>query len=78
MGHFFAMIRSDRWYLLALVVFSVIAFMPWWREMYLAGMSVFGWLMAVLMVFSPTLAVFVFRQERRARRDRQEKEAGAS
>jgi len=62
---FFAMSTGDRRYLLALVVFSVIAFMPWWREMYVAGMSVFGWLMAILMVFSPTVALLVFRQERR-------------
>ena len=62
---FFAMSRGDRRYLLALAVFSVIAFMPWWREMYVAGMSVFGWLMAILMVFSPAVALLVFRRERR-------------
>ena len=67
MSNFFAMLKGERWYLLALLVFSFIAFMPWWREMYLAGMSVFGWLMAFLMVFSPAAALLVFRLERKKR-----------
>lgn len=65
MGNFFPMLKGDRWYLLALFVFSFIAFLPWWREMYLAGMSVFGWLMAILMVFSPAVALLIFRVERK-------------
>ena len=65
MKDYFHMPRGDRWYLVALILFSVIAFLPWWREMYVAGMSVFGWLMAILMVFSPTVALLLFRWERK-------------
>ena len=53
-------------HLLTLVLFAFVAFLPWWREMYWAGMSVFGWLMALLMLFSPAIALLVFRLERRA------------
>ena len=67
MSNFFAMLKGDRWYLVSLLVFSFIAFLPWWREIYLAGMSVFGWLMALLMVFSPAVALLVFRLERNKR-----------
>ena len=65
MKNFFPMAKSDGWYLFALVLFAVVAFLPWWRETYLAGMSVFGWLMAILMVFSPAIALVLFRWERK-------------
>ena len=68
MSNFVTMLKGDRRYLLALLVFSFIAFLPWWREMYLAGMSVFGWLMALLMVFSPSVALLVFHLERKKKR----------
>lgn len=67
MSNFFGMVKGDRWYLLAILVFSAIAFLPFWREMYLAGMSVFGWLMAALMVFSPAVALLVFHLEHKKR-----------
>ena len=51
---------GDRWYIRLLLLFSFIAFLPWWRETCLAGMAVFGWLMAALMVFSPAMALIVF------------------
>lgn len=70
MSNSFPMLKGDRWYLLALLVFSVLAFLPWWREAFLAGMSVFGWLMAALMVLSPAGALLVFRLERRERNHR--------
>ena len=66
MKDFFPMLKGDRWYLLALLLFSIVAFLPWWREMYVAGMSVFGWLMAILMVFSPAIALIIFRWERKS------------
>jgi hypothetical protein len=65
MANFFPMLKGDRWYLLALLLFSFVAFLPWWREVYLAGMSIFGWLMAILMVFSPAVALLIFRVERK-------------
>lgn len=57
---------GERWYILLLLLYSAIAFFPWWREMHLAGMAVFGWLMAVLMLLSPAaaLAVFFFEKKR--------------
>jgi hypothetical protein len=32
MANFFPMLKGDRWYLLALLLFSFVAFLPWWRE----------------------------------------------
>jgi hypothetical protein len=61
--------RGERWYLCLLLFFSLIAFLPWWREIYLAGMAVFGWLMAALMVFSPAIALVVFLFEKKTEKD---------
>ena len=65
MKDFFPMLKSEGRYLCALLLFSILAFLPWWREVYVAGMSVFGWLMAILMVFSPATALILFRWERK-------------
>lgn len=54
---FYSMDSGDRWYLIVITLFSVIAFMPWARAVEVGGMSLFGWLMAVLMVFSPAIAL---------------------
>ena len=48
---------GDRWYLLAITIFSVLAFMPWARTVEVGGMALFGWLMAILMIFSPAIAL---------------------
>ena len=40
-----------------LMAFSALSFLPVWRHLEVAGMAVFGWLMAALMVLSPTLAL---------------------
>ena len=57
MSQFFSMGSGDRWYLLAITFYSVVAFMPWARTVEVGGMAVFGWLMAILMVFSPAIAL---------------------
>ena len=51
------MAYADRWYLIVITLFSIIAFMPWARTVEVGGMSLFGWLMALLMVFSPAIAL---------------------
>lgn len=65
MKQFFPMERREAYALLFLVALSVFSFVPAWREIELAGMAVFGWLMALLMVVSPALALFVFVRGRR-------------
>ena len=50
--------------LLVIIGFSVVSFLPPWRTLEIAGMAVFGWLMAALMVLSPALALFVFLRGR--------------
>ena len=47
-----------------LILFSVVAFLPVWRTVEVAGMAMFGWLMAALMVISPAVALFVFLRRR--------------
>ncbi len=61
---FFPMDRVEAAVLLFLVAFSLFSFLPAWRTEEIAGMAVFGWLMAVLMVISPTLALLVFHRKR--------------
>lgn len=59
---FFPMDRTEAGALVFLVAFSIFSFLPAWRSEEIAGMAVFGWLMAALMVLSPALALFVFRR----------------
>lgn len=54
--------RAEAAVLALLVAFSVLSFLPAWRSREIAGMAVFGWLMAALMVLSPALTLFVFRR----------------
>ncbi len=60
----FAMGRAEGLALLFLIVFSIVAFLPVWREPQIAGLSIFGWLMAALMLISPVLMLIVFRRGR--------------
>ena len=64
---FFRMRRSEIAVVVFLLLFSGFSFLPMWRTVEVAGMAVFGWLMAALMVISPALALFVFLFERRRR-----------
>ena len=68
MKSFFKMDRVEAAVLLFLILFSALSFLPVWRTLEVAGMVVFGWLMAALMVISPalTLAVFVIGRRRRS------------
>jgi hypothetical protein len=67
-SQFFRMPAAERGYILALLAVSVVSFLPWWRDPKLGGLAVFGWLMATLMVLSPTLALLLFARDRRRRR----------
>ncbi|MDZ7266018.1 MAG: hypothetical protein ONB48_01620 [candidate division KSB1 bacterium] len=65
MSNFFPMPASDRWYLVIVIVFAALAFLPWSRNLHVAGMAVFGWLMAGLMLLSPLIALLLIWRERR-------------
>ena len=67
MKSFFQMDRSEGAVLLFLILFSALSFLPVWRTIEVAGMVVFGWLMATLMVISPVLALAVFMTKRHRR-----------
>ena len=64
MGSFFHMPRREAMVLAFLIVFSVIAFLPVWRTVEIAGMAAFGWFMVALMLVSPSLALWAFRERR--------------
>lgn len=57
--------KTELWLLVTLVVFSAASFLPMWREITLAGLSLFGWWMAALMILSPLGALVIFFYERR-------------
>lgn len=48
--------------LVFLLLFAAVSFLPIWRTREVAGMAVFGWLMAALMLLSPALMLWVFRR----------------
>ena len=65
MASFFRMRKSELWFLVSLILFSALSFLPVWREIYIAGMSLFGWWMAALMILSPMGALLIFVYERK-------------
>ncbi len=56
----FPMRRAEAAVLLFLVAYSAFSFLPVWREIVVAGIAVFGWLMVALMLISPALTLLVF------------------
>ncbi len=60
MKSFFPMRRSEAATLVFLIAFAAFAFVPAWRTVELWGMAVFGWLVALLMLLSPALALATF------------------
>lgn len=68
MGGFFPMRRGDLIYLIVLLVASVVCFLPGWRDISWSGMALSGWLLALLMVLSPTIALIRIAAERRTGR----------
>ena len=60
----FPMRRGEAPALAFLVLFSIVSFLPPWREIKIGGMVLFGWLMALLMLLSPALMLVVFRRTR--------------
>ena len=65
MSNFFPMPRGDRWYILAILFFAVVSFLPWSHSIQVGGMALFGWLMAVLMVVAPVIALLRLRERPR-------------
>ena len=65
---FAPMRRGEAATLAFLIGFAAFAFLPAWRTVELGGMAVFGWLVAALMVLSPTLALLTFLSARSARK----------
>ena len=66
MSNFFPMPRGDRWYILAILLFAVVSFLPWSHSIQVAGMALFGWLMAALMVVAPVVALLRLRERPRS------------
>ena len=62
--HFFPMARGEKVALGVLILFAAASFLPPSRSIEVAGMALFGWLMAALMVLSPILTLWVFRRRR--------------
>jgi hypothetical protein len=63
--HFFPMAKTERFALLLLILFAAAAFVPRARSLEVAGMALFGWMMAALMVISPILTLWAVRRGRR-------------
>jgi hypothetical protein len=61
--------RGDRWYLAALVLVAVIAFLPVSRATQVGPLPLFGWLMAGLMVVAPLVALVRLLSDRTSRVD---------
>ena len=70
MQNFFPISRGDLGFMVALLALVLVSFLPWTRDAQWAGMSMLGWMMALLMVISPTIALVRLFAERRARRSK--------
>jgi hypothetical protein len=62
--NFFPMARGEKVALSVLVCSAAASFLPVARSVEVAGMVLFGWLMAALMVLSPILTLWVFQRGR--------------
>ena len=67
MPRFFSMPRGDLLYLVGVLVFALVAFLPWSSGEGALGLAWLGWMMAALMILSPILALIRILAERRAR-----------
>jgi hypothetical protein len=65
MPNFFPMPSGDRWFLLAIILFSAIAFLPWMQKIQVSGMALFGWMMAALMILAPAIALIRLIRQRK-------------
>jgi len=73
MSDFYPMKRSDFWYLIAIITFAFISFLPWARRIVISGLALFGWMMVALMVISPTLVLIRLFFEKRRKRAKENK-----
>lgn len=64
-GGFIGMARAEAVALAVLVIYSALCFLPIWRRLEFAGMVLFGWWMAALMLLSPALMLVLFLRRRR-------------
>lgn len=64
MKSFFPMVRREGATLVFLIAFAAFAFIPAWRDIEVGGMAVFGWLIAALMLVSPTVTLVTFTRRR--------------
>ncbi len=76
MKKFFPMSRGDFCFVVALLVLALVSFLPWARSAQWAGMSMLGWMMALLMVLSPTIALVRVIGERSRSASRREEVEG--
>ena len=58
--NFFPMARGEKVVLIVLILFAATSFLPIARSVEIAGVLLFGWLMATLMLLSPILTLWVF------------------
>ena len=65
MKTFFPMVRREGATLAFLIAFAAFAFIPAWRDIEFGGMAVFGWLIAALMLISPTVTLVTFMRRGR-------------
>jgi hypothetical protein len=67
--NFFPMPSGDRWFLLTIIIFSILAFLPSMQEIQISGLALFGWMMAALMILSPAIALIRLIRHRVANDD---------
>ncbi len=75
MKNFFPLPASDIVFMASLMSLAVFAFLPWSREVHWHGMAVQGWMMGLLMVLSPMMALVRLRMTHRRSRPSRETRA---
>ena len=57
MSNFFPIKRGDLGFIVILLLFAFVSLLPRSRDSAWAGMDMLGWMMAILMVLSPVIAL---------------------
>lgn len=66
MRDFFPLSRGDLAFLIIVLAWAFVAFLPWARDIHVLGVALVGWLLAALMIVAPAVALIRVWRERPA------------
>mgnify|MGYP000146670267 CR=1 FL=1 len=63
-NQFFHLKKKESFFLIGNLVYAIVAFLPFWSDKIFWGLSATGWLLAIFMVISPLIALWIFLSDK--------------